>query len=99
MKVCGMIKNCSAIILINFGSSHNFIDLALVKRIRGQLDTTHAFPVKIADGRNVSTAGTLRAVPFKIQDYHCITDLYAMALGGCDIVLGVQWLKTLGPVL
>lgn len=85
--------------LIDSGSSHNFIDLSLVKRIRVQLDTTHSFNVKIADGGRISTHGTLGVVPLKIQDYHCITDLCAMSLEGCDIVLGVHWLRTLGPVL
>lgn len=99
MKVYGMIKNCSVVILIDSGSSHNFIDLALVKKIRKQLDTTHAFHVKIANEGNVSTSGTLGAIPLKIQDYHCITNLCAMALGGCDIVLGIQLLRTFGPVL
>lgn len=99
MKVCGMIKNCSVVILIDSGSSHNFIDLSLVKRIRGQLDTTHSFSVKIVDRGKVATLGTIGVVPLKIQDYQCTTYLYAMSLGGCDIVLGVQWLRTLGPVL
>lgn len=99
MKVCGMIKNCSLVKLIDSRSSHNFIDLSLVKRIRGQLDTIHSFNVKIANGGKVTTMGTLGAMPLKIQNYQCITYLYAMALSGCDIVLGVQWLRTLGPVL
>jgi len=24
---------------------------------------------------------------------------YVLTLGGCDIVLGVQWVNTLGPIL
>lgn len=50
MKVGGMIKNCSVVMFIDSGISHNFIDLSLVKRIRGQFDTTYSFNVKIVDG-------------------------------------------------
>lgn len=78
---------------------HYFIDSSLVKKIKGRLDTSHSFSVKIANGGKVNTIGSLGAVSLKIQDYQCITDLYAMAIGGCDVVLGVQWLHMLGPVL
>lgn len=99
MKVFRVIKNCPVVILIDSGSSHNFIDSSLVKHLRGQLHTSHTFDVKIADGGKVTTQGTLATVSLKIQDYQCITDMYAIPLVGCDAVLGVQWLRTLGPVL
>lgn len=35
MKVFGVIKNCPIVILFDSGSSHNFIDSSLVKRLRG----------------------------------------------------------------
>lgn len=99
MKVIGSIKNCSMVILIDSGSSHNFIDSSLVKKIKGQLDTYHSFSVKIVDGGKVNTTWSLGAISLKIQDFQCTTDFYALPLEGCDIVLGVQWLRTIGPVL
>lgn len=99
MKVSGLIKNCHVTILIDSSSSHNFVDLRLVKRLRTQLDTKHLFNVKIADRGKVATKGTLAQAYVKIQDFHFIIDLYAIPLGGCDIVLGIQWLRTLGHIL
>ena len=99
MRVTGFVKQCPVTILVDSGSSHNFVDIGLVRRLKGRLDTWHTFNVKIADGGKVSTQGTLSQVPIRIQDYECITDLYAIPLGGCDVVLGVQWLRTLGPIL
>lgn len=69
MKVCGSIKNCPATILIDSGSSHNFVDVGLVKRLRKQLDTKHLVNVKITDRRKVATKGTLAHAPVKIQDF------------------------------
>lgn len=55
MKVTGFIKNCPVTVLIDYGSSHNFVDFGLVKRVKGNLDKTHTFNVKMADGGKVST--------------------------------------------
>ena len=32
-------------------------------------------------------------------DYNLRSDMFALPLGGCDVVLGAQWLRTLGPIL
>lgn len=99
MKVNGLVMNCPAIFLVDSGSSHNFIDISLVKHLKGQLDTTHPFTVKITNGGSLTSTGCLAKVLFRIQNYATILDFYAIHLSGCDIVMGIQWLSTLGPVL
>lgn len=59
MKVHGLVRNCPAILLVDSGSSHNFVDISLVKQLQGQLDTSHTFNVKIADGGSVVSKGVL----------------------------------------
>ena len=34
-----------------------------------------------------------------IEDYNLHSDMFSLPLGGCDVVLGTQWLHTLGPIL
>ncbi|TQD70724.1 hypothetical protein C1H46_043741 [Malus baccata] len=99
MKINGLVLNCPAIFLVDSGSSHNFIDISLVKKLKGHLDTSHPFTVKIANGGSLTSTGCLAQVSIRIQHYAAVLDFYALPLGGCDIVLGVQWLRTLGPVL
>ena len=31
-------------------------------------------------------------------DYHLNTYVFAIDMGGCDIVLGIEWLCTFGPI-
>lgn len=38
-------------------------------------------------------------VSIDIQTITCAVDLYVLPIAGADIVFGVQWLKSLGPVL
>jgi hypothetical protein len=35
----------------------------------------------------------------QIGDYHLKSHMFAIDMGGCDIVLGADWLRTLGPIL
>jgi hypothetical protein len=35
----------------------------------------------------------------QINDYHLKSHMFSIDMGGCDIVLGVYWLRTLGPIL
>jgi hypothetical protein len=34
----------------------------------------------------------------QIGDYSLKSHMFSIEMGGCDIVLGVEWLHTLGPI-
>lgn len=34
----------------------------------------------------------------QMGDYHLKTRMFAIYMGGCEIVLGVEWLHSLGPI-
>jgi hypothetical protein len=54
--------------------------------------------VTVANGDRVASVGICRDVHIFI-DEEFITDLFIIPLGDYDMVLGVQWLRTLGPIL
>ena len=37
-------------------------------------------------------------VKIQMGDYHLKTHMFAIHMGGCDIVLSAKWLRTLGPI-
>ncbi|KAI5343165.1 hypothetical protein L3X38_011041 [Prunus dulcis] len=94
MKLTAVIKNCPVVVLLDSGSSHNFINIGMVKKLGWKLDQSHICDVMITDGGQVQSKGCCAAVPLTYT-----SNMFALPLGGCDIVLGVQWLRTLGPIL
>jgi hypothetical protein len=53
----------------------------------------------IANGGSMKCGGCCENVHLQIGDYHLKSHMFAIDMGGCDIVLGADWLRTLGPIL
>jgi len=52
----------------------------------------------VANGK-VTCPGVLRQAPITIDDNEFHVDLFVMPLAGYDLVLGTQWMATLGPII
>lgn len=57
------------------------------------------FNVIVADWEQLSCRGKCTNVCLTMQGYRLHTDLYLLPLGGCDVVLGAQWLHTLDELI
>lgn len=99
MQLTVIIGTTDLIALVDSGSTHNLLSARAVQAAALQLLPRHFLRVKIANGEQVDCAGLCHHLPIKVsQDQFEIT-MYAIPLDGFYIVLGVQWLKTLGPIL
>ena len=47
----------------------------------------------------MKSGGRCENVRLQIGDYHLKSHMFYIDMGGCDIVLGVEWLRNLGPVI
>jgi len=52
----------------------------------------------VANGERVSCTGVLRCAVFTIEGALFAADLFIMPLAGYDVVLGTQWMTSLGPL-
>ena len=57
------------------------------------------FQVMVANGDQLQCAEIYKFVPMEIQGYKFHTSMYPLELQGSDMVLGVQWLQSLGRVI
>ncbi|VFQ77747.1 unnamed protein product [Cuscuta campestris] len=98
MKVTGHFGKKSIQILIDLGSTHNFLDINLARKLGCRLEAISSQPVTVANGSTLSCQYVCRYVKWRLQGTDFFTDVILIPLGSCDIVLGVQWLSTIGTI-
>ncbi|KAK8260908.1 hypothetical protein V6Z12_D13G150900 [Gossypium hirsutum] len=89
MRVATRVGSCMAVILVDSGSTHNFIDLRLVNRLSLPVINQEKLKVSVANGSFLFTRGLCQKVAWEVQNHKFETDFMVLSLKGCDIVLGV----------
>ena len=98
MRIVGQLKNKMVILLIDGGSTHNFIDEAIVSKLALTINREKKFQVMVANREKIECVRQCRALTINIEGYPVIVDFYILPVAACQLVLGVQWLQTLGPM-
>ncbi|KAL6313182.1 hypothetical protein AAG906_016770 [Vitis piasezkii] len=60
--------------------------------------TIRKFEVMVANREKIECTGQCRGLTLTIQGYSVTADYYILPIAACQLVLGVQWLETLGPI-
>ena len=95
MRVMGKVKHKSVVILIDSGSTLNFVDTSLFSQFHIPVDSSQILEVKVANGEVLRTHGLCKDVSIGLQGYQFFVQLHVLPMGGCDLILGTQWLSTL----
>eukprot|EP00253_Pinus_taeda_P013939 PITA_13939 len=98
LKIRGFLKHRPVIVLIDSGSTHNFIHQKIAEATHCFVRAVSNFQVQIADGGTMKCEGRCENVKLQMGDYQLKTHMFAIHMGGCDIFLGAEWLRTLGPI-
>jgi hypothetical protein len=84
--------------LIDSGSTHS-ISIVVASRLHLVILPRSDLSVKVANSDRVPTTGVYRAAHVFIDIEEFVIDLFVILLDGYDVVLGMHWLRTLGPIL
>ncbi|GJY39911.1 retrotransposon-related protein [Tanacetum coccineum] len=98
IRVVGFVGKFKIHILIDTGSTHNFVNESVAKRIGCKLQTTGPLQVTVAGERNLVSNTMCSAFKWTLQGEVFTISVMLLPLGGCDMVLGIQWLSTLGDI-
>lgn len=99
MRFPTAIDHIEVVVLVDSGSTHNFIDFKVAKRLKLTIEPGPNLRVMVSNGVRLCTQGLYRAVLWEAQGYKFFTNFLVLSVKGFDLVLGIHWLLSLGPIV
>lgn len=97
LRVTGYHSKKPLHILVDTGSLHNFIDPEAVKGLGYQVTSDTPQVVTTANGNNMQV-NQICNISWLLQGVEFSAEFLLLLLGSCGVVLGIQWLLTLGDI-
>ncbi|KAL4384039.1 hypothetical protein GQ457_15G021620 [Hibiscus cannabinus] len=98
LRIQGSIKGRPLNILVVSGSTHSFITTVWARE-GVELVKTDPLTITVANGEKLFSLAKSNQLVWKMQGYQFEHDFRVLQLGGCDMVLGVDWMKKYSPVM
>jgi hypothetical protein len=99
LNLIGYIKHQKVIILVDSRSTHNFIHHHIAQETNCYICAVNNFQINTINGGSMNCGGRCENVCLQIGQYHMKYHMFSIDMGGCDIVLGVEWIRTICPIL
>lgn len=99
LKFKWSIRTVNVYVLVDGGSTHNFIQARIVSMLQLPITNNKQFEVMVGNRDSLKCEGIYAAIPIQIQKRIFLVDFYVLLIQGAEVVLGVQWLQLLGPIL
>jgi hypothetical protein len=97
-NIKGYTKHNLVMVLIDSVSTHTFIHRWLTEELHFFVRLVSIFQILIVNGGTMKYGGLCENFKLQMGYYHMKTHMLSISMGDCDIVLGVEWLRTLGPI-
>ncbi|XP_021992021.1 uncharacterized protein LOC110888826 [Helianthus annuus] len=99
LRLIGFIENQQVTILVDSGSTHNILQPCIASLLRLPTTPIKPFSVMVGNGEHLQCNGFLPQVPVTLNKHVFHTPCYVLPIEGADLVLGMEWLASLGPVM
>jgi hypothetical protein len=99
MQVYITINDAKLWALLDSGSTHNFVDSEATEQAGIIFRAQAGLRVAVANNDHMASSGCCHDLKISIAGDDFVIDCYGLALGSYEMVLGVQWLESLGPIL
>lgn len=96
LRFMGSVKGHSVQVLLDGGSTHNFIHSRMDKFLCLSIEDSFTSSVMVEDGNRLKCLGVVRQLSLIVQDYTLVDDFFIIEFARANIVLDVLWLAKLG---
>jgi len=96
MRFVGILNGMQIQILLDSGSSDNFLQPKIANYLKLPITPAPNFLVLVRNGHSLVAEGKIQKLEVSIQGYTLHLPVYILPIFGADLVLGVSWLATLG---
>jgi len=97
MKFQGTINGMVIQILLDSGSSDNFLQHRIANYLKLPVEEAPSFQVLVGNGNSLEAEGMVKQLEVLVQGQLLKIPVYLLPISGADLVLGAAWLATLGP--
>ncbi|XP_068662998.1 uncharacterized protein [Aristolochia californica] len=99
MQVKAQLHHLQLLALVDFGSTHNFINQPAVEQLGLVVQQQTGLSVSVANGAKITSVGFSQTTYSDIEGHAFIAYFLVIPLSGFNLVLGIKWLQLLGPIL
>nr|KYP36855.1 Retrotransposable element Tf2 [Cajanus cajan] len=96
MRFKGVINGLTVQILLDSGSSDNFLQPRIAACLKLPVEPIQNFNVMVGTGSALVVEGLIKRLEVTIQNHAIQLPNYLLPISGADLVLGASWLATLG---
>ena len=97
IRFTGQIGSIRVKILVDGGSSDNFIQPRVAQVLKLPVEPAPNLRVLVGNGQILKAEGLIQQLPLQIQGQQVTVPVYLLHISGADVILGSNWLATLGP--
>ena len=98
MELRGNIGADPVVILVDTGSSHDFLHPRVAQRLALPLTAVKPFRVYVGNGDSLVCSHASLQTRVVIQSHVFLIDLHVLPIHGPDVILGLAWLKSMRRV-
>lgn len=98
-RLYGELNHARITVLVDSGSTHNFLQPRIAQFLHLPVRPTQPLRVLVGNGSILNCDQLCPDTPLSLQGHHFSISFHLLPISGADAVLGIEWLKQLGPVV
>ncbi|XP_042008927.1 uncharacterized protein LOC121757445 [Salvia splendens] len=98
LKVLGHIQDREVCILVDTGSDRDFVHPTIAESLHLPLSPIRPFRVFVGNGAALLCTHMAMQTKLRVQGCEFVVDLHILPIHGPDVILGMDWLESLGRI-